>query len=179
MSPGLNRAGELRPVAVALGSNLGDRAAYLTFAARHLRDVLNDVVVSPYVETEPQGGADQPRYLNAAAVGRSSAAPVELLRRFLAIEHEAGRQRPFPRAPRTLDIDLILAGAFVVSRPGIEVPHPRFRRRRFVLEPLSAIAPDLVDPVSGRAVRELLADLDAMGPSQPASGRRGQVTARG
>ena len=170
MSPGPEPAGEPRRIAVALGSNLRDRAAHLTFAARRLRDVLDDVIVSPYVETEPEGGANQPPYLNAAAVGRSAAAPVELLRRFLAIEHEAGRRRPFAQAPRTLDIDLILAGELIVQRPDLEVPHPRFRRRRFVLEPLAAIAPDLVDPVSGRTVRELLADLDAMGPDPPASG---------
>ena len=155
---------------MALGSNLGDRAAYLTFAAQSLRTVLDRLVVSPYVETVPEGGADQPPYLNAAAVGRSAAAPVELLRRFLAIEHEAGRQRPFAQAPRTLDIDLILAGELIVQRPDLEVPHPRFRRRRFVLEPLAAIAPDLVDPVSGRTVGELLADLAAMSPGRPASG---------
>ena len=170
MSPGRASAGEPRRIAVALGSNLGDRAAHLAFAARHLRDVLDDVIVSPYVESEPEGGADQPPYLNAAAVGRSAAAPVALLRRFLAIEHEAGRRRPFPQAPRTLDLDLILAGEIVLLRPDLEVPHPRFRRRRFVLEPLAAIAPDLVDPVSGRTVGELLADLDAIGSGLPAFG---------
>ncbi|MCY3846345.1 MAG: 2-amino-4-hydroxy-6-hydroxymethyldihydropteridine diphosphokinase [Acidobacteria bacterium] len=161
MSPAPRPAGEPRRIAAALGSNLGDRAAHLTFAATRLRAVLDDVIVSPYVETEPEGGADQPPYLNAAVVGRSSAAPVELLREFLAIEREAGRERPFPRAPRTLDIDLILAGEIIVRRPDLEVPHPRFRRRRFVLGPLAAIAPDLVDPVSRRTVRDLLARLEA------------------
>ena len=161
MIRGAGPAGEPRRIAVALGSNLGDRAAHLTFAAERLRTVLDHLVVSPFFETEPEGGANQPPYLNAAAVGRSAAAPGELLERFLAIEREAGRERPFPRAPRTLDIDFILAGELVVSRPGIEIPHPRFRRRRFVLEPLAAIAPDLVDPVSRGTVRELLA---ALGP---------------
>ena len=159
MSPILEPAGEPRRIAVALGSNLGDRAAHLTFAAARLRTVLDEVVVSPFVETAPEAGADQPPYLNAAAVGRSAADPGELLARFLAIEREASRERPFPQAPRTLDVDLILAGALVVRRPGIDVPHPRFRRRRFVLEPLAAVAPDLVDPVSRRTVRELLAAL--------------------
>jgi 2-amino-4-hydroxy-6-hydroxymethyldihydropteridine diphosphokinase len=153
-----------RRIAVALGSNLGDRAAHLTFAAARLRTVLDDVVVSSFVDTEPEGGADQPPYLNGAAVGRSASDPHELLRCFLAIEREAGRERPFPRAPRTLDIDLILAGGLIVHQPGVEVPHPRFRRRRFVLEPLAAVAPDLVDPVSGRTVRELLAALSYILP---------------
>ena len=172
MSPVLRRAGEPRRIAAALGSNVGDRAAHLAFAATRLRAVLDDVIVSPYVETEPEG-ADQAPYLNAAAVGRSAVEPRELLQSFLAIEREAGRERPFPRAPRTLDIDLILAGDLVIRRPTLEIPHPRFRHRRFVLEPLAAIAPELVDPVSGRTVRELLADLDATGPGQPAFGAGG------
>lgn len=156
---GLKPAGELRRIAVGLGSNLGDRAAYLTLAAARLHAVLEAVIVSAFLETAPEGGVDQPPYLNAAAVGYSAADPREILRRLLSIETEAGRERPYPGAPRTLDIDLILAGDLVVQRPGLEVPHPRFRRRRFVLEPLAAIAPELVDPVSGRTVRELLAGL--------------------
>ena len=152
---------EPRRIAVGLGSNLGDRAAHLTFAAARLRAVLDDLVVSSFLETEPEHGVDQPRYLNAAAVGFSAADPGALLHRLLAIEREAGRRRPYPQAPRTLDVDLILAGRLVLQRPGIEVPHPRFRSRRFVLEPLAAIAPELVDPVSGRTVRELLAGLGA------------------
>lgn len=156
---GLKPAGELRRIAVGLGSNLGDRAAYLTLAAARLHAVLEAVIVSAFLETAPEGGVDQPPYLNAAAVGYSAAEPREILRRLQSIETEAGRERPYPGAPRTLDIDLILAGDLVVQRPGLEVPHPRFRRRRFVLEPLAAIAPELVDPVSGRTVRELLAGL--------------------
>ena len=174
LSPIPDPAGEPRRIAVALGSNLGDRASHLTFAVARLRTVLDDVVVSPFVETAPEAGDDQPPYLNAAAVGRSAAEPRELLRQFLAIECEAGRERPFPRAPRTLDIDLILAGDIVVRRPGIEVPHPRFRRRRFVLEPLADIAPDLVDPVSLRTVRELLAVLSGKrAPTRSAANRSG------
>ena len=165
-------AGGPRRIAVALGSNLGDRTANLRFAAGRLRTVLDELAVSPFVESAPEGGADQPRYLNAAAVGRSDADPGELLAHFLAIERAAGRERPFPRAPRTLDVDLILAGGLVIRRPHLEVPHPRFRGRRFVLEPLSAVAPDLVDPVTGRTVAELLAALGSAGGVQDRESRR-------
>ena len=81
-----------------------------------------------------------------------------------AIEHARGRARPFPNAPRTLDLDLILFGDDVIDEQGLTVPHPRFRERRFVLEPLAEIAPDMRDPVTGKAVSELLKELtDRMG----------------
>ncbi len=145
-----------RLIAVALGSNLGDRAAHLAFATSRLRGVLADLVVSQTIETNPEGVADQPLFLNAAAVGTSAEPPATLLSAFMSIEHAAGRERAFPGAPRTLDLDLILAGDLVATGAALTVPHPRFRRRRFVLEPLAAIAPDLVDPVTTRTVQELL-----------------------
>jgi 2-amino-4-hydroxy-6-hydroxymethyldihydropteridine diphosphokinase len=74
-----------------------------------------------------------------------------------AIEADRGRERPFARAPRTLDLDLILFGDLIVDAPGLTVPHPRFRERRFVLEPLAEIAPNLRDSVTGKTVSELLA----------------------
>ena len=80
----------------------------------------------------------------------------ELLDALLAIERERGRERPYPNAARTLDLDLILFGARTIDEPGLVVPHPRFRERRFVLEPLAGIAPGLVDPVSGLTVGALL-----------------------
>jgi 2-amino-4-hydroxy-6-hydroxymethyldihydropteridine diphosphokinase len=103
----------------------------------------------------------QPRYLNAAVVGDTDRTPRELLGVLLAIERERGRDRPFPGAPRTLDLDLILFDHRVIDEPDLVVPHPRFRERRFVLEPLAEVAPDLVDPVTGATVRELLERLDA------------------
>lgn len=154
---------ELHPVAVALGSNLGDRAAHLRYALDRLHDLLVDLVASPFIETEPEGVGPQPPFLNAVAVGRSALPPTGLLDALLAIERERGRERPFAGAPRSLDLDLILAGDLVVAAPGLEVPHPRFRTRRFVLEPLAAIAPDLVDPVTGLTVRELLERLGGRG----------------
>ena len=85
-------------------------------------------------------------------MGETALSPRALLDALLAIERERGRERPYPNAPRTLDLDLILFGDAVIDEPGLVVPHPRFRERRFVLEPLAEIAPDLVDPVSGLTV---------------------------
>lgn len=146
-------------VAIALGSNLGDRAGRLDYAAARLRRLLDEVTLSPYLETTPVGTGPQPPFLNAAAVGRTGLPPRDLLDALLAIERECGRERPFPGAPRTLDLDLILYGDRELHEPGLDVPHPRFRDRRFVLEPLAAIAPGMVDPVTGRTVRQLLDEL--------------------
>ena len=142
---------------IALGSNLGDRQAHLDFAISRLRQLLEDIQVSPVHETEPVGVPDdQPPFLNAAVIGRTTLGASELLAALLAIEGDAGRQRPFPGAARTLDLDLILFGERVIDQPGLHVPHPRFRERRFVLEPLVEIAPGLQDPVTGLTVVELL-----------------------
>lgn len=142
--------------AISLGSNLGDRGAHLDYAASRLRALLDDLVVSAYLETDPLGVGPQPRFLNAAAVGRPRVAAPDLLRALLAIERDRGRERPFAGAPRTLDLDLILYGDVVMKDGSLEVPHPRFRERAFVLEPLATIAPDLLDPVTGATVRELV-----------------------
>jgi len=144
-------------VAVALGSNLGDRATHLDFAVSRLRQLLGDFTVSRYYETQPVGvPGDQPLFLNAACVGDTKLSARELLARLHAIERERGRERPFQNAARTLDLDLILFGSLVLNEEGLIVPHPRFRERRFVLEPLAEIAPDLVDPVTHASVVELL-----------------------
>ena len=145
--------------AVALGSNLGDRRAHLDSAVARLRVILDGLKVSRYFETEPLSDVPQPRYLNAAAVGRSSLPPRDLLKALLDIEQERGRERPFKGSPRTLDLDLILYDGLVLTEPELTLPHPRFRERPFVLEPLTSIAPDLVDPVSGKSVEELLKGL--------------------
>ena len=145
-------------VAIALGSNLGDRQAHLDHAVTRLHQLLRGLTVSQYRDTAPvQMRGPQRLVLNAAAVGDTALSAREVLDALLAIEQERDRERPFPHAPRTLDLDLILFGDLVIDEPGLVVPHPRFRERRFVLEPLAEIAPKLVDPVSGLTVRELLA----------------------
>ena len=92
-------------------------------------------------------------------MGEATLSARGLLDALLAIERERGRDRPFAGAPRTLDLDLVLFGDQVVNEPGLIVPHPRFRERRFVLEPLAEIAPEMIDPVTGKTVRELLTAL--------------------
>ena len=108
----------------------------------------------------------QPMFLNAAATGESTLSAPAILDVLLAVEQGFGRERPDARAPRTIDLDLILYGEDVMTTTGLTVPHPRFRERRFVLEPLAEIASDWIDPVTGKPVGELLAEL--AGPTGPA-----------
>jgi len=144
-------------VAIALGSNIGNRAEHLDYAVHALSRDLTGIKASPFVDTEAaEAAAGQPAYLNAAVVGLTALPARALMDRLLEIERERGRERPFPMAARTLDLDLILYGDDVVELPGLTIPHPRFRSRAFVLSPLAAIAPNLVDPVSGLTVGELL-----------------------
>jgi 2-amino-4-hydroxy-6-hydroxymethyldihydropteridine diphosphokinase len=143
--------------AVALGSNLGDRRGHLAYAVARLADYFTNLKVSLAVDTTPVNvTGEQPDFLNAAAVGETTLAPRALLDTLLAIEQDRGRERPFPGAARTLDLDLILFGDRIIDEPGLLVPHPRFRERRFVLEPLAEIAPEMVDPVTGKTVEALL-----------------------
>ena len=164
-------------VAVALGSNVGDRRATLTAAADALRPIISELRLStfhdtPYVAVGSDAvsgsnrtNAGQPSVLNAALVGVTSLDPHALLERLLAVEQDFGRTRPYGGAPRTLDLDLILYGDAVIDEPGLVVPHPRVRERGFVLDPLVEIAAGWRDPVTGRTIQELQLDLR----SRPAS----------
>jgi len=149
-------------VAIALGSNLGDREAAFTFAADRLASFVSNLTISRSIETDPEGEGlqDQPRYLNAVAVGDTSLSAREILDRLLEIEQSYGRARPYPGAPRTLDLDLILLGETVENSPGLHVPHPRFHERHFVLRPMSEIAPEMIDPVTRLTIAELLEKLE-------------------
>jgi 2-amino-4-hydroxy-6-hydroxymethyldihydropteridine diphosphokinase len=149
----------LTPVAIALGSNLGDRAACLTSAVERLRSFLSDLRVSSFHDTAPVGVGPQPRFLNAVVTGRTTLGARELLDLLLTIEREHGRERPRPGAARTLDLDLLLYGGEVIDEAGLRVPHPRFRERLFVLEPLSEIAGDWIDPETGQSVSAILSAL--------------------
>jgi 2-amino-4-hydroxy-6-hydroxymethyldihydropteridine diphosphokinase len=150
-----------RPIAVAFGSNLGDRREAILSAADEVSRILSDFQLSFLIETAPVGVGleNDPPYLNAAGVGRSTRQSRELLDAFLEIERRHGRTRPRTNAPRTLDIDLILAGDEIVDEPGLRLPHPRFRERQFVLEPLAIVAPTLIDPVTGKSIVQLWGDI--------------------
>jgi 2-amino-4-hydroxy-6-hydroxymethyldihydropteridine diphosphokinase len=160
---------------VSIGSNLGDREAAIRFAVERIATFVDHLTISPIVETAPEGpGVDsQPLYLNAVLTGETTLGARPLLDRLLAIERAFGRERPAPLAPRTLDLDLILLGNAIVDEPGVQVPHPRFRERFFVLGPLVEVAPELRDPVTGLRVRELLRALLRDERHQRKAGRAG------
>jgi 2-amino-4-hydroxy-6-hydroxymethyldihydropteridine diphosphokinase len=143
---------------VGLGSNLGDREESLLRAVDLLRERIEVSAVSSFRETEPWGYVDQPAFLNAAVEVETELGPRELLEVLLEVERVLGRTREGPRyGPRTIDIDLLLYGDEVVDEPGLTVPHPRLHERRFALEPLAELDPELVVPGRG-PVGDLLAD---------------------
>jgi 2-amino-4-hydroxy-6-hydroxymethyldihydropteridine diphosphokinase len=137
---------------LGLGSNLGDRQAEIARALAALRKLGSVEAVSGLYETMPEGGAAQPKYLNAAVRIQTSLSPQALLAACLAIEQSQGRVRPAGRekASRSIDIDILLCEAQVIDEPGLSVPHPRLLGRPFVRIPLAEVAvPGLRHPVTG------------------------------
>jgi 2-amino-4-hydroxy-6-hydroxymethyldihydropteridine diphosphokinase len=145
-------------VYLSLGSNLGDREAELRTALAKLQshDLQIERVSSLY-ETEPVEVRDQPQFLNLVVEARTSLYPMRLLLRIANVEREMGRKRSTPKGPRNIDIDILLFGRFIVDTPQLQIPHPRMVERRFVLEPLAELSPDLRHPVTRRTMREILA----------------------
>ena len=151
---------EPQTVYLSLGSNLGDRMGNLNQALVALADgLLVTRRISSFFETEPVGCGDQPWFLNCVIALETATQPAQLMAELLRIEHEMGRQRVLKKGPRSIDIDILLFGDDVVNTPELTIPHPAMARRRFVLEPLAEIAPELRHPVAGKTVRELLAEL--------------------
>jgi 2-amino-4-hydroxy-6-hydroxymethyldihydropteridine diphosphokinase len=141
---------------VGVGSNLGDRERTIRAAIDALPGV---VAVSALRETEPVGPVEQPSFLNGAVALETELSPRELLDVLLAVERRLGRERRERWGPRTIDLDLLLYGDRSLDEPGLSLPHPRLHERRFALEPLAELDPELEIPGRGR-VKMLLAELD-------------------
>ncbi len=145
---------------VGIGANLGDPVRQVRGALDALA-ALGLARASSLYRTEPLGDPGQPWYVNAVAELRTELSPADLLARLQALEARAGRPAErAPLSPRLLDLDLLLFGDLTSDDPGLVLPHAGLARRRFVLEPLAEIAAGVVDPGSGREIRELLADLE-------------------
>ncbi|MBP8131338.1 MAG: 2-amino-4-hydroxy-6-hydroxymethyldihydropteridine diphosphokinase [Candidatus Hydrogenedentes bacterium] len=152
-------------VYLGLGSNIGDREQYLVAALDALRRLqgVRVAAVSPCYETEPLGEAGQPAFLNMAAAIETELSPLEMLRAVKEIERRVGRLESWRWGPREVDIDLILWEQEVLETEALTLPHRAFRKRAFVLAPLADIAPDAVDPVTGKTVGELARSPEAEG----------------
>ncbi len=148
----------MKTVYLSLGSNLGEREHALCDAVTHLEAPdLRVRRVSSFYETEPQELRGQPWFVNAVVEAETELFPKQLLARIEKIELELGRKRLRPKGPRTIDIDILLYGDSVMEMSGLTIPHPRLAERRFVLEPLAELAPDLRHPVTRKSIREMLA----------------------
>jgi len=147
-------------VYLAVGSNIGDRQHYIRSAIQGLsaRGVRTIRCASIYL-TEPRDILDQPWFLNTVLEASTSLDPDQLLRACLEVEEENLRKRDRSKGPRTLDIDIIFFGREIIRMNNLEIPHPRFSKRRFVLEPLAEIAPEFLDPASGKTILQLLKEV--------------------
>ncbi|HWZ51225.1 MAG TPA: 2-amino-4-hydroxy-6-hydroxymethyldihydropteridine diphosphokinase [Granulicella sp.] len=171
----MSNGAQRRVAAIALGSNLGSglgsgrgpesecrgREANLREAVARLGGLGRVTAVSSYYDTAPVGYLEQPRFLNGALLLETELEPEVLLEGLLEVERTMGRDRSaaVAKGPRVIDLDLLLFGGVVMETPALTLPHPALRERRFVLEPLREIAPEMVDPVTGRTVAQLYAEL--------------------
>ena len=147
---------------LALGSNMGDKKAYLEMGVRGIRETrgCEVIAVSDFITTAPYGGVEQDDFLNGAMEIRTLLTPEELLERLHEIEQDANRERIVRWGPRTLDLDILLYDDLVMDTPDLHIPHIEMHKRDFVLKPMAQIAPYVRHPVYNRTVGELLAQLD-------------------
>lgn len=146
-------------VYIALGSNLGDRAATLARAIEAMNSAgIRVTKQSSLYLTEPVDAPGQAHFLNAVVEAETSLMPMQLLHALMKIEQELGRRRIAPNGPRTIDLDILFYGSSVIRGPELQVPHPRLTGRRFVLVPLAEIAPEFRHPVLRKSVPELLSE---------------------
>lgn len=161
-----------KTVYLSLGSNIGDRVRNLQAALEQLAAPdLRVVRTSPAYETEPVEFTAQRWFVNLVAEAETELFPMQLLLRIGRVERALGRVRAVPKGPRTIDIDILFYGRAIIRTAKLEIPHPRIADRRFVLEPLADLAPQLRHPVNHRTIREMLeaAPKQAVRPITPAA----------
>ena len=154
---------ELHQVYVALGSNVGDRAAHFEQALEALAEFVTVTERSPIYETEPWGFDDQRDFLNQVVGGETRLSPNDLMRQLKTMERDLGREKNFTNGPRAIDLDLLFYDQLAMETPILSIPHPRMRGRAFVLRPLADLAPDLRHPILNLTVNELLAETNQGG----------------
>jgi len=147
-------------VYLGLGSNMGNRKDNLDKGLEFLSHRAQIGQVSSIYDTTPEGDVEQPRFLNLTCQILTRLAPMELLTLVKGIESKLGRTPAEPNTPRPLDIDILFYADQIVDSPKLVIPHPRLAERDFILVPLAEIAPDLVHPVSGKTIKELLQGLE-------------------
>lgn len=146
-------------VYLLLGSNLGERAANIANAVRHLENSgVKALKLSSLYETEPWGNTNQSKFINQAGKFRTASSPSDLMKTILKIEHDMGRQRSIKWEPRIIDIDILFYGHQIVSQKDLTIPHPELEKRNFALTPLAEIAPDFIHPILKKSIKQLLAE---------------------
>ena len=150
-------------VYIALGTNLGDRAANLHAAIESMAPNVTVLKESPVYQTAPWGYTDQPDFLNQVILGKTKSTPEQLLSFLKEVETRIGRVPTFQNGPRKLDLDILFYGDLILAITGLQIPHPRLHERAFVLVPLNDIAPNLIHPTMQQSVSEMLSKLDVSG----------------
>ena len=145
---------------IALGTNLGDRLENLNAAIRAMAPEVSILACSPVYQTPPWGYADQPEFLNQVIQAETSLAPEDLLAFLKRLERDLGRVPTVLYGPRLIDLDILFYNDQVIDTPPLVIPHPRLAERAFVLVPLADLAPELRHPVLGKAISELLKEID-------------------
>lgn len=163
-------------VFIALGSNIGDRAANLNAAIKAMEPEVHPRECSPVYETPPWGYLDQPKFLNQVIEAETDLSPASLLDYLKKIEVEVGRRETFRYGPRLIDLDIIFYDGEVIDSPPLIIPHPRLEERSFVLMPLADLAPDYRHPILGDSVKDMLARVDSKGIITISPGGCAEVT---
>jgi len=149
----------MNDVFLLLGSNLGYRYSYLEKAIKNIEAIAPVIKTSSVYETQSWGKTDAPDYLNQVILLRTNLPAQTILQKVLAIEKQFGRERDEKWGPRTIDIDILFYGDEIINEPGLQIPHPELHKRRFTLEPLAEIAPNLIHPILNKNILQLKNEL--------------------